>query len=429
MPRVLLLFPATTYRAEGFLEAAQRLKLEVTTASDRVSLFSGSPLTDFLALDFQDPDGSARTVTAFARSQPIDAVIGVDDTTTIVAAAISAALGLPHNSVASADAARNKHRMRELLRQHGIPAPRFVRFSLDQDPVTLASSVTFPCVIKPLVLSSSCGVIRANDAAEFVAAFCRVAALLAKLGVVPHEILVEEFVPGCEVALEGLLTNGELRVLALFDKPDPLEGPFFEETIYVTPSRLPTGTQAEITSCAARAASALGLREGPVHGELRVNERGPWVIEVAARSIGGRCSRTLRFGAGVSLEEVILRHALRMDLSLLELQRERRAAGVMMLPIPRAGILREVRGEQEALQVPGVEELKVTVGPGEELVPLPEGTRYLGFLIARGETSDAVEAALRNAHRRLEFVISDTAAIQTADPVQTPTPRGRVIRF
>ena len=429
MPRVLLLLPSTTYRAEGFLEAAQRLKLAVTTASDRVALISGPPLTDFLALDFKDPEGAARTVKGFARDQPIDAVIGVDDTTTVVAAAISAALGLPHNSVASAEAARNKHRMRELLRQHGVPVPRFVRFSLDQDPVTLASSVTFPCVIKPLVLSSSCGVIRANDAAEFVAAFHRVAALLAKLGVVPREILVEEFVPGREVALEGLLTNGELRVLALFDKPDPLEGPFFEETIYVTPSRLPAGTQAAITSCAVRAARTLGLREGPVHGELRVNERVPWVIEVAARSIGGRCSRALRFGAGMSLEELILRHALRMDLPLLDLQRERRAAGVMMLPIPRAGILREVRGEQEALQVPGIEELTVTVGPGEALVPLPEGTRYLGFLIARGETSDAVEAALRNAHRRLEFVISDAAAVQPADPVQTPTPRGRVIRF
>jgi biotin carboxylase len=256
-----------------------------------------------------------------------------------------------------------------------------------------------------------------------VAAFRRVAALLEKLGVAPREILVEEFVPGREVALEGLLTNGELLVLALFDKPDPLEGPFFEETIYVTPSRLPTDTQAEITSCAARAASALGLREGPMHGELRVNERGPWVIEIAARSIGGRCSRALRFGADISLEELILRHALRMDLPVLDLQRERRAAGVMMLPIPRAGILREVRGEQEALTVPGIEELNVTARPGEELVPLPEGTRYLGFLIARGETPDAVEAALRNAHRRLEFVISDTAAVQTV------TPQGRAIRF
>jgi len=277
--------------------------------------------------------------------------------------------------------------------------------------------------VKPISLSASCGVIRANDRDEFVAAFHRVAALLEKLGeetlgAGAGKILVEDFVPGREVALEGLLTDGELRVLALFDKPDPLDGPFFEETIYVTPSRLPAAVQREIASCAARAARALGLREGPVHGELRMSDRGVWVIEVAARSIGGRCSRTLRFAAGMSLEEVILRHALRMDIPSLD--REGKAAGVMMLPIPRAGVLEEVRGQEKALAVPGIEGLEITAQPGDELVPLPEGTRYLGFLIARGDKPEAVEAALRDAHRRLEFVIT---------PAPTETRRSRVMSF
>ncbi|MGH7208650.1 MAG: ATP-grasp domain-containing protein [Nitrospiraceae bacterium] len=403
MPRVLLLLPATTYRAEAFLEAARRLHLDVTVGSEGVAPPAGPPPTGSLTLDFKDPEGSARTVAAFARHQPIDAVVGVDDTTAVVAAAISAALGLPHNSVAATSAARDKHRMRELLRERGVPVPHFTRFSLQEDPAALVSSVAFPCVVKPLVLSSSCGVIRADNAAEFAAAFRRVGALLTRLGVASRDILVEDFVPGAEVALEGLLTRGELRVLALFDKPDPLDGPFFEETIYVTPSRLPAGLQAEIAFCTSRAARALGLREGPVHGELRVNEKGVWVIEVAARSIGGRCARTLRFGAGMSLEELILRHALRMDLPSLE--RERKPAGVMMLPIPRAGILNKVRGQKEALKVPGIEELAITAQPGEELVPLPEGTRYLGFLIARGDSTEAVEASLREAHRKLEFEI------------------------
>lgn len=421
MPRVLLLLPTTTYRAEAFLEAAQRLKLDVTVASDRPALLAGYPSTDLLTLDFKDPEGSARAVVKLARDRPIDAVIGVDDTTAVVAAAISAALGLPHNSVAAAAAARNKHRMRELLREHGVPVPRFARFSLDENPETLAPSVAFPCVVKPLALSSSCGVIRTNDAAEFVAAFRRVAALLTQLAVATRDILVEDFVPGSEVALEGLLTHGELRVLALFDKPDPLDGPFFEETIYVTPSRLPAGIKAEIASCAARAARALGLREGPMHGELRVNEKGLWVIEVAARSIGGRCSRTLRFGADMSLEELILRHALRMELPSLE--RERKPAGVMMLPIPRAGILNKVRGQKEALKVPGIEELAITAQPGEELVPLPEGTRYLGFLIARGDSTEAVEASLREAHRKLEFEIRTHPTAGPDTEARTPNAR------
>src|SRR5688572_553895 len=420
MPRVLLLLPATTYRAESFLEAARRLHLDITVASDGVAPPARPFPTECLTLDFKDPEGSARTVVTFTRHQPIHAVVGVDDTTAVVAAAISAALGLPHNSVAATAAARNKHRMRELLREHGVPVPRFARFSLEEDPAALAPSVAFPCVLKPLALSSSCGVIRADNAPEFGDAFRRVAALLTRLGVACRDLLVEDFVPGAEVALEGLLTRGELRVLALFDKPDPLDGPFFEETIYVTPSRLPAGVQAEIASCASRATRALGLREGPVHGELRVNEKGVWVIEVAARSIGGRCARTLRFGADMSLEELILRHALRMDLPSLE--RERKPAGVMMLPIPRAGILSRVRGQTEALNVPGIEELAITAQPGEELVPLPEGTRYLGFLIARGDSAEAVEASLREAHRRLEFEIRATP---TGGPGKEARPRIR----
>lgn len=428
MPRLLLLLPATTYRAEEFLEAARRLNLDVTVASDRIPTFAGlsdspAPFTDLLLLDFKDPEGCARTATEFARHRPVAAVVGVDDTTGVVAAAISAALGLPHNSIESVEAARNKYRMRELLRVSGVPIPPYVRFALEEDPGKLAPSVRYPCVVKPLVLSSSCGVIRANDETEFIAVFHRVAALLASLGITTREILVEDFVPGREVALEGLLTGGALHVLALFDKPDPLDGPFFEETIYVTPSRLPADVQQGIATCAARAAAALGLREGPMHGELRVNEQGPWVIEVAARSIGGRCSRTLRFDAGTSLEELILHHALRMPLP--SLTRERMPAGVMMLPLPRGGTLIEVKGREEALRVAGIEELVITAKPGESLVPLPEGTRYLGFLIARGPTPEAVEAALREAHRRLEFIVADTPA----EPTPARTAQGLAIRF
>src|SRR5437660_23521 len=413
MPRLLLLLPATTYRAEAFLEAARKLKLEVVAGSKRAAMLDDLGDAVFLPLNLHDLDEAVRSAVDFSRSTPIEVVVGVDDHTTVVATVISAALGLPHNPVSAVAAARNKHRMRELLSGQGVPVPRFALFSVDDDSVTIAEKIAFPCVVKPISLSASCGVIRANNRDEFVAAFRRVAALLEKLGTETvgegaGKILVEDFVPGREVALEGLLTDGELQVLALFDKPDPLEGPFFEETIYVTPSRLPAAVQREIASCAARAARALGLREGPVHGELRVSDLSEAVIELAARSIGGRCSRTLRFAAGQSLEEVILRHNLRMDMP--SLAREGRAAGVMMVPIPRAGMLEEVRGHEEALAVPGIEDLEITAQSGEELVPLPEGTRYLGFLIARGKTPEAVEAALRDAHRKSEFIITPTPA-------------------
>jgi biotin carboxylase len=219
-----------------------------------------------------------------------------------------------------------------------------------------------------------------------------------------QEILVESFISGAEVALEGLLTHGKLKVLALFDKPDPLDGPFFEETIYVTPSRFPVAVQEAVAACTANVVAALGLQQGPVHAELRVNDRGPWMLEVAPRSIGGLCSRTLRFDSGMSLEDLIIRHALGLDVKAFE--REQQAAGVMMIPIPQAGTLRQVLGQEEAKRVPGVEDLRLTIPIGQQVVPVPEGSKYLGFIFARGETPEAVEVALREAHRRLIFVIT-----------------------
>jgi biotin carboxylase len=422
--RLLLLLPATTYRADAFLEAAGRLNLAVTIGTPAALWPQTHRPPDLLALNFNDETGAIRTVMNYAKAHPIDLVIGVDDATVVLAAALSEALGLPHNAVTAVRAARNKQVMRELLQVQRIPVPAFAAYSIHDDPERLAERVAYPCVVKPLVLSASCGVIRANDAAEFIAAFRRVATLLERLGLpdkdeATRKILVEEFVPGREVALEGLLTDGRLRVLALFDKPDPLDGPFFEETIYVTPSRLAAAVQTALAGIAERAALALGLREGPMHAELRVNDYGVWVIEVAARSIGGRCSRTLQFATetspDMSLEELILCHALRRPLPSVPAGGSR-ASGVMMLPIPKAGVLEEVQGEDEARAVPGIEELTITTSVGQELVPLPEGTRYLGFLIARGETPELVEAALREAHGRLHFVISAPSVNREQSP-------------
>ncbi|HYB44061.1 MAG TPA: ATP-grasp domain-containing protein, partial [Candidatus Methylomirabilis sp.] len=314
---------------------------------------------------------------------------------------------------AAVKTARNKLAMREALARAAVPSPDFASFDVAGDPSLAACRVRYPCVLKPLVLSASRGVIRADGEAEFVGAWKRIAAILAspgvrELGEGTDRILVEAFVTGVEVALEGLLVGGELRTLALFDKPDPLDGPLFEETIYVTPSRLPDSAQTAIGDSAAAAARALGLSEGPVHAELRVGPDGRGgqraiIIEIAARSIGGLCSRTLAFGTGMSLEEIILRHAL--GLPIASLAREQRAAGVMMIPIPNGGILEEVEGLDAARAVPLVDDVTISIHKGQEVVPLPEGSRYLGFIFSRAETPALAEAALREAHSRLRFVI------------------------
>ncbi|HEV2670323.1 MAG TPA: ATP-grasp domain-containing protein [Gemmatimonadales bacterium] len=406
-----MLLPTTTYRTAAFVEAARQIGVELTVASEKPSALEPSSPDGLLTLPLGDPDQAAAKASVFARDHPIQAVVGVDDDTVIAAASIAQRLGLKSNSVHAATAARDKYLQRELLAQGGVPVPRFMLRSIEDDPAGLANSISYPCVIKPVRLSASRGVMRADNPASFIAAHARLGAILGEpeaaetCGVRARHYLIEEFIQGYEVALEGLVVDRRLHVLALFDKPDPLDGPFFEETIYVTPSMVPAALQKAIVECAERAVRVLGITGGPIHAELRYNERGPWLIELAARPIGGRCSAVLRFGdKAVSLEEVILRNALGMPIP--SLQRERLAAGVMMIPIPGAGTLKEVRGVAEAKRVPLVEDVQITAHPEERLIPFPEGSRYPGFIFARGATPDVVETALREAHRRLTFVLA-----------------------
>lgn len=352
-----------------------------------------------LTLDFADRDRTVAGALAFHARHPVTAALGVDDDTAILAAAINVGLGFPSHPPEAAERARDKHLQRMACAAAGVPVPRFQLCALSAEVPMPA--FPFPCVVKPLRLAASRGVIRADDPAALTAAFARVGSILGDAA--SRHVLVEQFIPGREVALEGLVSGGTLQVLALFDKPDPLIGPFFEESIYVTPSRLASDEQHSITAVAQQAVAAIGLTTGPVHVELRVNDAGAWLIEIAARPIGGRCSAALRFGADVSLEEIVIRQALGQPLPVLT--REAHASGVMMIPVPGAGVLREVLGVAAARAVPLVTAVDITAHQGERLVPWPEGSRYPGFIFARGTTPAAVEAALRAAWARLEFVL------------------------
>jgi len=408
-----VLLPQSSYRADDLLAAARKLGVEVFAASDRCHVLAEQWTEGSLPLDFTDPERSARELADAVRSREPRAVLGTDDQTAVIAARAARLLGLPHDPPEAVEAARNKRLSRERLREAGIPVPRFQVVELGGP---IPDEVTFPCVVKPLVLSASRGVIRADDPEELRAALERVARLLRSPQVAVRRdaelsrVLVEEFLPGPEVALEGLLTRGELTVLALFDKPDPLDGPYFEETLYVTPSRHPQELQRAAADAAAGAARALGLSHGPIHAELRLTPQGPRILEVAARSIGGLCGRALRFGVGVTLEELLLLHALGRAPAL---PRERAASGVLMLPIRRGGVLREVRGIDRARAVPGITDVVVTAHADEELVPLPEGASYLGFAFARGETPAEVESSLRLAGSLLEPVVDPKLPTRT----------------
>jgi biotin carboxylase len=408
--RILLLFTTTGYEGRDFAEAARRLGVECVLGTDRCRVLEDPWGDGAIPLRFEDAEAAAREIVEYARAYPVHAIVPVGDRPTVAAALAAAALGLRHNPPEAAAAARNKFQARAQFAAAGLRVPRFTRFPLEQEPRKAAlAAIPFPCVLKPLCLSASRGVIRADNPDQFVAAFRRIRDLLLipEIRVLKDEtadwILAEEFIPGSEFALEGLLDGGRLRPLALFDKPDALDGPFFEETLYVTPSRLPAEVQQEILRDAERAAVALELSHGPIHVEVRLNAAGPWVLEVAARAIGGLCSRALRFGVGMSLEELIIRHALGMEIAPV---REDPAAGVMMIPIPRGGILKAVEGLDEARQVGGIDDIAITAKLDQEVVPLPEGSSYLGFIFARGASPEQVEGALRQAHGRLRFEIA-----------------------
>jgi biotin carboxylase len=405
MRRVMLLMSAATYRARAFLDSARWLGVPVVVGTDRASVFDDSVFEGLLTLDFERPSLAARTAADYHTRYPISAILACDDDGARAAAAIAERLGLAGSPQAAVARALDKRLMRDAWAEAGVPSPWYEALPAHASPDRMAPRMRYPCVLKPPSLSASRGVLRADSPAAFVTAFQRVRHVLEDAGVSGDdaEILVEEYVPGTEVAVEGLLTRGRLGVLAVFDKPDPLEGPTFEETIYVTPSRLAPAALAAADAVVASMASALGLTHGAVHAEVRLNERGWWPIEIAPRSIGGLCSRALRFSGGATLEDLLLRHALGEDVRAWT--REAAARGVMMIPIPRGGILHGVSGIEQALAIPGVEDLRVTIPLGHPVVPLPEGNRYLGFVFATGNGPAEVEVALRGAHDQLRFEI------------------------
>jgi biotin carboxylase len=413
--RVLLLSTTTGYQIRSFGDAAARVGATLMLATDRCDQLDDPWADHAVAVRFLDEPHVLAAAVAAAVDQKPDAVLAVGDRPTVLAAHINKVLGLPGNPRAAAARSRNKLQAREAFSQAGLPMPDFQAVSLHDDPGKLAAVVTYPAVLKPLALSGSRGVVRVNNRAEFVAAFNRLRTLMTASDIrlerdAAHDgALIESFVPGLEFAIEGVLTAGTLQPLAIFDKPDPLDGPFFEETIYLTPSRQSPLIQRQILNATAAAVAALGLRHGPVHAECRVNDGGVYVLEVAARPIGGLCAKALRFerpgedGAAASLEEVLLRHALGEDIS--GYRRELRASAVMMIPIPARGIFRDVRGVEEAQAVAGIDSVQITAKQDSLLIPLPEGRSYLGFIFAHGDEASDAEQAIRDAHAKLCFVI------------------------
>jgi hypothetical protein len=412
----LLLFTAKLgYQTRSFEDAARKLGVQLVYVTDRCHQLEDPWGDQAIPVHFETPDVAAYTVMEALRGQDVSGILALGDRPAAAAAYAARGLGVRYNHPAAVEACRSKLRMKEVFRDAGLSVPWFRNFPIEPAPEPVLLGISYPCVLKPLSLSASQGVVRANNREEFLAAAARVRRLLKSPEILASreanldQMLVEGYIPGREVAVEGLLSDGALNILAIFDKPDPLEGPYFEETIYVTPSRLPESVLRAIEKCAMDSARALGLSHGPIHAEFRVNEDGVWPLEVAPRPIGGLCARALRFsltGASepIGLEELLFRHAL--ELPGWNSPRERIASGVMMIPVPKSGILESVSGGEGARSIPGISELAITARLHDAIAAWPEGSSYLGFLFARGSTPEKVEQSLREAHEKLSFAIT-----------------------
>jgi len=423
----LLLFTAKLgYQTRSFEDAARKLGVQLVYVTDRCHQLENPWGDQAIAVHFESPEAAAYAVMESLRSQDVAGILALGDRPAAAAAYAARGLGIHYNHPAAVQACRSKLRMKEVFRDAGLSVPWFRSLPIDPMPEPVLLNISYPCVLKPLSLSASQGVVRADNREEFLGAAACVRRLLKSPEILAtrepnlDQMLVEGYIPGREVAVEGLLNDGVLRILAIFDKPDPLEGPYFEETIYVTPSRLTESVDRAIEKCATDAVRALGLSHGPVHAEFRINDDGVWPLEIAPRPIGGLCARALRFSfegerEPIGLEELLLRHTL--ELPGWNSPRERIASGVMMIPVPKSGILEAISGQEAARSIPGITELTITARLHDAIAAWPEGSSYLGFLFARGDTPEKVEQSLREAHERLSFTI--TARL----PVEHPATR------
>jgi len=409
---VILIIPSASYRTSAFIAVVEKLDLKVLVISDKSQVFSGKYPDNLIIMNFHHWKERLVEISEWSEINGLKAVIGVDEKSIVLAANLSKYLKVEHNPVESVLLTKDKYLMRIELKKAGVNSPWFKRFSIHDSSNKIINEISFPCVIKPTFLSASQGVIRVNTKKELANGIKTLNELLSleeireRGGEKSDWILIEEYIPGKEFAIEGIVSEGKLKVLAVFDKPEPLEGPIFEETIFVTPTSLSEKNKFSLFETAQKALNALGIVKGPVHVELRINSSGNYILECASRSIGGLCSKVLEFQGGMSLEELIVRSYLGRNVEKSKLIGS--ASGVMMMPNEKMGILKEMRGIEDALNVKGVTDLQITVKPGEKLVPLPKGDRYLGFIFAEEKYQELVIKALKNAWSKIEVVLENT---------------------
>ncbi len=402
--RLLLISNHNSYRIAPYIKAATRLGLSVTIASEgKHSLVT--EVANGLHLDFNAPDEAVKQIVEQHNREAFSGILGSDDQTVALAARAAEALSLPHNPPQAAQCTQRKDLARASLSLAGCPVPLNCLLDLSLPVEKQMAGLPWPCVLKPLAMSASRGVIRADNEQQFLDACQTLRPILASAAneFEQSHILIEAYIDGIEIAYEGYLDNGKLHTITVFDKPDPLVGPYFEETIYVTPSSLNDKLLAKLEDILQKACDAYQLRTGPVHAECRIDrDNNIWILEIASRTIGGDCARVLD-SENFNIEELAILLATGQPVSVSQPDYAR---GVMMIPVRQKGLLKRVEGLLAARNTEHIDKVDIIIRQGHELIPLPEGNQYLGYIFAHAETTDKVVAAIRQAYAQLNFVTS-----------------------
>ena len=400
--RLLLISHHNSYRIAPYIKAAKNLGLDITIASQgKHSLVT--EVANGIHIDFADLDSAIAVILEANKAQPFAGILGSDDQTVELAAHTAKALNLPHNPPQAAQYSHRKDLARAQLSLAGCPVPMHCLLDLNRPINRQMTGLPLPCVLKPLNMSASRGVIRADNEDEFLRACERLRPIVASAQgeFEQSHVLIEEYIDGIEIAYEGYLYRGELHTITIFDKPDPLVGPYFEETIYVTPSALEVDLQLKIKSVLQDACNAYGLSTGAVHAECRIDQdKKIWILEIASRTIGGDCARILD-NENFGIEELAIMLAIEQP---VEANMPDQARGVMMIPIREHGLLKRVEGLLDANRVEGIDKIDIIISEGHELVPLPEGNQYLGYIFATADTAEKATAAIREAYAHLKFI-------------------------
>ena len=399
---VLLIAPSGSYRIAPYLGAAKSLGMKILVVSN--SQHSLVPeVAAGITVDFENIDDAIEIILAAIQTLSIRCVFATDDSCVEISSHIAQILKLPHNKPEAAALTHRKDLARKALKAGGCNTPEFQVISLDMVE-KFASPIDYPVVIKPLALSASRGVIRADNDEQMISACSRIEGILASAGqsgYIRDHILVESYLDGAEFAVEGFIIQGEFHLLTIFDKPEPLTGPFFEETYYLTPTQLDCRQQTELVNEVRQCCKAYGLEQGPVHAEARITKSGIVLLELAARTIGGQCGQLIEFSLQQKLEEIVIQGMCGIK---PELPNNPQAAGVMMIPVTNSGILKRVEGLTNALEIPYIEDIEIHIREGYELIPLPEGSSYLGFIFAKAPKYHEVYQSLKSAYECLRFV-------------------------